>query len=191
MAASHLGIILQGFVLDLHARGRALLCIQSYGQIAEHFSRWLAMRHLVQHQIDESVVERFVCRHLSHCHCPRPAPTDLKNCRAALGRLLVFLRQTNRIGEAVSDPPSNIERLVKEYDRHMDEVAGLALATRQYRCRYAREFLRAQRLRGRIRFSNLSPKILTVYVERRAQGLEPASLRVLTVALRSLGNRTS
>jgi hypothetical protein len=68
MAASHLGIILQDFALDLHARGHALLCIQSYGQIAEHFSRWLAMRHLVQRQIDESVVERFLCRHLSHCH---------------------------------------------------------------------------------------------------------------------------
>ena len=141
MAASHLGIILDGFVLDLNARGHVPKCIQSYGQIVEHFFRWLAMRHLPPRQIDEAVVERFVCRHLSHCHCSRPAPTDPRNCRAALGRLLVFLRQTERIGGPASNPSSPIEHLVKEYDRHLDEVAGLALATRQYRCRYAREFL--------------------------------------------------
>ena len=131
-------------------------------------------------------MDQFARRHLPHCHCPRPAPTHPKNCRAALGRLLVFLRQTNRIGNAVSDPPSPIGRLVQEYDRHMEEVAGLSQATRQYRCRYAREFLRTRQTRGRIDFSNLSSKILTVYVERRAQeGLKPASLRVLTIALRS------
>jgi hypothetical protein len=39
MAASQLGIIIHRFVLDLHARGHALGSIQSYGQIAEHFSR--------------------------------------------------------------------------------------------------------------------------------------------------------
>jgi integrase/recombinase XerD len=185
MAASHLGIILQDFVLDLHARGHALLCIQSYGQIAEHFSRWLATQPLAVRQIDESVVERFIGSHLPRCRCPRPAPTHPRCCRAALGRLLVFLRQTKQIGEPIPAPASSIERLVKEYDRHLDEVAGLASATRQYRCRYAREFLLTRRVRGRTRFSNLSPQILTAYVERQAQSLTPASLRVLTIALRS------
>ena len=64
MAASHLGIILHAFVLDLHARGHTINCIQSYGQIAEHFSRWLAMRHLALRAIDEAVVEQFLCGHL-------------------------------------------------------------------------------------------------------------------------------
>lgn len=186
MAASHLGIILHAFVLDLRARGHTINCIQSYGQIAEHFSRWLAMRHLKLRQIDEAVVEQFLCGHLSRCHCPRPAPTRRKNCRAALGRLLLFLRQTHQIGEVVLAPDSNVERLVKNYDCHLAEVAGLSRATRQYRCRYAREFLRTRRTRGQLQFANLSTKILTVYVERRAQGLKPASLRVLTTSLRSL-----
>jgi site-specific recombinase XerD len=186
MAASHLGIILHAFVLDLHARGHTINCIQSYGQIAEHFSRWLAMRHLALRAIDEAVVEQFLCGHLSHCHCPRPAPTHRKNCRAALGRLLVFLRRTNRIADAASEPVSNIERVVKNYDHHLAEVAGLSRATRQYRCRYAREFFRTRRTRGKLQFESLSPKVLTVYVERRAQSLKPASLRVLTTSLRSL-----
>ena len=41
-------------------------------------------------------------------------------------------------------------------------------------------------MRGKLAFENLSPKVLTVYVERRAQSLKPASLRVLTTSLRSL-----
>ena len=186
MAASHLGIILDDFALDLQARGHVLTVIQSYGQIAEHFSRWLATQHLPMRQLDELVVEQFICGHLSHCHCPRPAPTHPGNCRSALTRLLVFLRQTHQIRAAVSEPVSKVERLVKQYDRHLDEVAGLTLATRQYRCRYAREFLRTRQRQGRIQLSNLSAKTLTRYVERRAQGLKPASLRVLTTALRSL-----
>ena len=124
MAASHLGIILHVFVLDLHARGHTLNCIQSYGQIVEHFSRWLAMRHLALREVDEAVVERFLSGHLLHCHCPRPAPTHRKNCRAALGRLLVFLRQTNRIADAASEPVSNMERLVKDYDCHSGGSSG-------------------------------------------------------------------
>jgi hypothetical protein len=91
--------------------------VQSYLQIAEHFTRWLATQHLPMRQLDESVVRNFICGHLSHCHCPRPAPTHLGNCRSALERLLVFLRQTHQIRVAVSKPVSKIERLVEEYDR--------------------------------------------------------------------------
>jgi site-specific recombinase XerD len=188
MAASHLGIILHDFALDLEARGHVITVIQSYGQVAEHFSRWLATRHLPLRQLDESVVEQFVCGHLSHCHCPPPAPTHAGTCRSALGRLLVFLRQTHRIRAVVFPPVSRIERLVKEYDHHLNEVAGLTLATRQYRCRYAREFLRTRQRGKHIQLSNLSAKTLTRYVEHRAKGLKPASLRVLTTALRSLLN---
>ena len=185
MAASHLGIILHDFVLDLHARGHAITCIQSYGQIAEHFSCWLAMRHLKLRQIDEAVLEEFLCGHLPHCHCLRPAPTHRKNCRAALGRLLVFLRQTHQIGAGVSAPDSNVEQLVKDYDRHLEEVAGLSWSTRQYRGRYAREFLQTRRSRRQLQFQHLSPKVLADYIEQRAQSLKPASLRVLTTSLRS------
>ena len=184
MAASHLGIILQEFAVHLHGRGHALFCVQSYAQIAEHFSRWLATQHLSALQINESVVECFVAQHLPRCRCPRPEPTDSRCCRAALGRLLSFLRDGK---EAIQPPaaPSVVDRLVNDYDRHMDEVAGLTAATRQYRRRYAREFLATILVRGGIRFSKVCPKGLFAYIEERAQSLTPASLRVMTVALRS------
>jgi site-specific recombinase XerD len=93
--------------------------------------------------------------------------------------LLVFLRQTKQITEPVSKPWTNIENLVQEYDHHLDEVAGLAPATRHYRLRYAREFLQSRR-------GDLSAKILKSYFERRAQHLKPASQRVLAGSLRGL-----
>jgi hypothetical protein len=40
-STSRLGIILERFALDLQARGYAVLTIQSYVQVTEHFSRWL------------------------------------------------------------------------------------------------------------------------------------------------------
>lgn len=186
MAASQLGIILHRFVLDLHVRGHTLACIQSYGQIAEHFSRWLAERGLLLRQIDDAVVERFLCGHLRHCHCPRPAPTHARNCRAALGRLLIFLRGQRLIPERKKVRLSAVERLIQAYERHLEEVGGLAPSTRQYRCRYAREFLQTRVIGGRVCLRNLSVADLMRYVQRRAHGLKPTSLRVLTIALRDL-----
>lgn len=181
MAGSHLGIILEEFVLDLQARGHAQTCVQSYGQIAEHFSRWLGTQSLALSQVDEGVVERFVRGHLPRCACPRPAPTHARNCRAALGRLLVFLRGRGLIARGSPGDRALSEPVLVEYDRYLREVAGVATATRIYRLRYAREFIRRHRDRdGRVR----SARDLFGYVQFRSRGLKPASLRVLTGALR-------
>ena len=186
IAASQLGIIIEGFVLDLHARGHVLTCIQSYAQVVEHFSRWLTMRRLPVEQIDDSVVERFLHGHLPHCHCPKPAVTHVRTCRAALGRLLIYLRQQRLIPKPKPTRPSAVEQMVQAYDTHMEEVGGLATSTIQYRCRYAREFLETCVVGGGLRLHNLSAANLMRYVQRRASGLKPASLRVLSVALRDL-----
>ena len=184
MAASQLGIILHRFVLDLHARGHALNTIQSYAQIAEHFSLWLAQHRVRLRQIDDGVVGRFLSRHLPRCHCSTPAPTHVCNCRAALGRLLIFLREHRLIRERRSAQPSGVERMVQDYERHMDEVAGLAPSTRYARGRYAREFLQTIARAGRVSSRNFSAAVLTRYVHQMSRRLRPASLRALTVALR-------
>ena len=186
MAASQLGIILQGFVLDLRARGHATSCIQSYVQIAEHFSRWLDLKGVRVREVDESVVRRFIRGHLPRCRCPKPAPTHVRNCRAALGRLLMFLRGRQLISKQQRVRPSVVDRVIQTYDQHLEDVGGLASATRQYRRRYAREFLQTRMRGGRLHLRNLSAADLIRYVQRRSPGLKPASLRVLAVALRDL-----
>ena len=91
MAASHLGIILEQFALDLQTRGYAVSTVQSYVQVTEHFSRWLGRRRLAVREIDERVVDSFVGGHLCRCRCPIPAVRTGTICRAALGCFMRFL----------------------------------------------------------------------------------------------------
>ena len=53
IAACHLGIILEEFVLHLQQRGHALSCIQSY----EHFFGWVGSVRIALARIDEVVLE--------------------------------------------------------------------------------------------------------------------------------------
>jgi site-specific recombinase XerD len=185
MADSHLGIILSDFALFLVARGHVLTSLQAYVQVAEHFSRWLGEHGLPLHQIGETLVEQFVRGHLPRCRCPKPHPIHPRNCRSGLGLLLAFLRKTKRIKPPGRTPDSAIDRLVRRYDAYLNDVAGLAFETRFYRRRYACEFLQSRLRRGRIQLTGLSPKFLRRYIQRRAPGLKPASLRVLATSLRS------
>jgi len=185
MAAGHLGIILVRFALDLEFRGYARTSLQSYVQITEHFSRWLAGRGLTPGDLDEGVIERFLRGHLPHCRCPWLAAAHPRTCRAALGCLLRFMREHDWASPASPPAPSASEHWVEAYDQYLEEVAGLAAGTRHYRRRYARDFLMT--VRGSLRHGavNLSSATVERYVERRACRLKPASVRVLASSLRS------
>ena len=183
MAAGHLSIILESFVLHLGRRGHVLHCIQSYAQIAEHFFRWLGDQHLGLKDIDNSVVARFVIEHLPRCKCPKPAPTCERNCRAALGRLLDFLRHQELISPAPTPNGTALDHLVQDYDQYLRDVHGLSDATRLYRIRYAKRFLQTMRSVERLR--HLRSADIGSYVKRQAGGLKPCSMAVLTTALRS------
>ena len=183
MAASHLGIILEQFALDLQARGYAVSTVQSYVQVTEHFSRWLGGRRFAVREIDERAVEGFVGGHLCRCRCPIPAAATRTICGAALGCLVRFLREQ----KLASKPPprlSDHELLVEKYDRYLREVAGLAAATRLYRRRYAREFLAAVGCKSTDALTKIRPRDVARYVEDSARRLKPASASVLAVSVR-------
>jgi integrase/recombinase XerD len=185
MAASHLGIIIQGFALDLQARGYVKTCIQAYTQIVEHFSRWLKHRAISVRRIDCRTVTRFMRRHLPRCSCPVPAPTHPRNCSAALGCLLRFLREREIAREPAKPKATAAQKLVTEYDNYLGELGGLSPATRLYRQRYAREFLANIGSVRSVDFSRITPTSLRAYVRGQARKLKPASVRVLVVSLRS------
>ena len=182
MAASHLGIILEQFALDLQARGYAVSTVQSYVQAAEHFSRWLGGRRLAAGEIYERVVDRFFVGHLCRCRCPIPAATTRTACRAALGCLVRLLR-----GQKVASKPpprlSDEELLVEKYGGYLREVAGLTASTRLYRRRYAREFLAALECRSADALARIRPRDVASHVERSARRLKPASAAGLSVSV--------
>ncbi|MCC7375680.1 MAG: tyrosine-type recombinase/integrase [Verrucomicrobiales bacterium] len=183
MAASHLGIILEHFALDLQARGYAVSTVQFYVQVAEHFSRWLGGRRLTVREIDEQVVDKFVREHLPRCRCPIPAATSEGVCRPALRCLVRFLRE-QKLTPMPSPQRSHQECLVEEYDRYLREVGGLAVATRLYRRRYAREFLDAVGCGSTDAVAKIRRRDVVQYIEESAGRLKPASASVLAVSVR-------
>jgi site-specific recombinase XerD len=100
---------------------------------------------------------------------------------------LDFLRR----GRFIPDPPQSVaglkaaDRLVVEFDQHLDRVQGLSALTRRDRRRYAREFLAAQFGRRRLQPHALKPRDLLGFVHRRALTLKRTSLHPLVVGLRS------
>lgn len=186
MAEGHLGIILERFVLHLQSVGHAASCLQSYAQVVEHFGRWLHVSSLSVRQVDRSVINRFLSHHLPRCHCPRPSPKHKETCRAALNRFVDFLEQEKYVPEQAQVKLSERDRLLQSYGEYLREVAGVSLATRQYRQRYAREFLNSMfGYNGRLRWNKPSATKISGYVQLRVQGLAASSARVLTVSLRA------
>src|ERR1039458_5924196 len=92
MAANYLGIILSGFVSDLHARGYTPGGIRFHVLTVEHFGQWLKQRRVLLRYLSTSHVTEFLQLHLPRCRCPRPAPKVQPDCRASLRRFVEFLR---------------------------------------------------------------------------------------------------
>lgn len=184
MAASHLGIILEDFARDLEKAGYLLSTIREYLRVAEHFSFWLARHHLSERQITAELINRFVRLHLPRCCCPKPANSTARNCLTALHRLLEFFQRRGVVVQR-SEPSTAIDRLVGSYEYHMSQTCGLADATRLHRRRYCREFLTWRFGKKSLRPEQIQRSDVLRFVGSRSKFLRPASVKVLTVSLRS------
>ena len=187
MAANHLGIILPGFALDLQARGYTRGGIRHHVLVVEHFGRWLEQQHIAVGRLSTLHVHGFLRGHLPRCGCPRPAPKVQPDCRAALRRLVEFLRSLKRIKEPTpsTPPPSPMDRLITAYDGHMDRICGLSVEMRRRRRRCARQFLGWRFARRVPRWDQLQAVQVARYVFMRARQLGPTGIRALVVNLRS------
>jgi integrase/recombinase XerD len=187
MAASHLGIILFGFVEDLHARGYTGGGVRHHVLVVEHFGRWLKRREVPLCRLSTFHVQEFLSSHLARCHCPLPAPKVPEDCRAALRRFVEFLQSRKGIKECVAKtvPQAPVDRLIAAYDRHMDRVCGLSAETRRRRRLCARQFLGWRLSRGQPRLDQLQAKQVRSFVLLRAHRMGPTGVRALVVSLRS------
>ncbi len=158
-----------------------------YVQAVEHFGRWLKTKGISISRIRSRHATAFLERHLPVCHCGIPAVRNLRTCRAALARLLDFLRQTQTIPTERAQVRITVatDRLLAEYDRHMAEVGGLAVQTRLARIRYAREFLVWRFQNGPLSFVALRRRDLSNYVSHRSRGLGAGSVGVMIGGIRS------
>ena len=187
MAANYLGIILSGFVSDLHARGYTPGGIRIHVLAVEHFGQWLKDRQIPLRRLSTLHAREFLRSHLPRCRCPRPAPKVQPDCRASLRRLVEFLRSQRQIIEPAEKPVPQgpVDRLLAAYDGHLERVCGLSAETRRRRQLLARQFLRWRFGRGQPQLDRLQAKQVSGFVFSRARELGPTGIRALVVHLRS------
>lgn len=170
--------VLAGFVEFLHCRGHARNTVHQYVWAAERFLRWLRRRQQPLNSIDETVLRCFACRRRS-ARCSR-------NPRlAALRQLLHHLRSTGGVPARATAAKPAVERMVAEYDAHLDRVCGLAAATRLYRRRYAREFVQFVFGPERMDWRRLRPEHVLDFVAQYGRDGRIAAAQVAAVSLRS------
>jgi hypothetical protein len=186
-AGHQVHIISEAFACDLRSRGYATSTIDLYGRIVAHFGRWLSLRQVARRQIRPHHVDGFLRQHLPRCQCVTPAVRSFPLCRGALHGFLDFLRRERWIPNPPKRAPRlrAADRLLIEFDEHLDRVHGLSVVTRQARRRYAREWLDGPFGPQRLRLRILKPRDLLRFVNERAQNLKETSLHALAVGLRS------
>lgn len=105
-----------------------------------HFARWMTQCSVPVQLLDENMVDQFLGNHLPRCDCPTPVMRVHGDLRAALGHLLVVLREQGVIAEPL--PPTGcIADELRRYDEHMHKARGLSAGTRRGRLRTVQRML--------------------------------------------------
>jgi len=185
MAANGLGIILFRYADWLLEKGYSRNTIHLYTQALEHFGFWRAKHHPHSQSVQASEVAEFLNSHLSRCDCPPPAATRLQTCQSALNRFMTMLG-CRRSSWQSCEGKGPIGTLVADFDQYLTKLCGLSAATRFYRRRYAREFLKWRFEGKRWDLTKLCFTDFVDYVKFRAPRLKPASVGVMMTSLRSL-----
>lgn len=171
-------VVLTGFLEYLHRRGHTRHTVHHYMRAAELFLNWLRRRRRLLAEMDEAMIWQFACRR-------RSSRAGRHTTRAALRQLLRHCggaRQSVR--QAAGRKPA-LERTVTEYDAHLDNACGLAPATRQYRRRYALEFLRFVFGARPLDWRHIRPDVVHDFVARYGTTGRIAAAQVAAISLRS------
>jgi site-specific recombinase XerD len=131
---SQLAPYVDAFTQHLIERRYASHTADSYLACIAHFAHWSTQCGLDVHHIDDKVVQQFLDDHLPRCECAKQVYRVRQDLRAALGHLLVVLRNN----AVIADPPMGttpVDDELRCFDDHMNHVLGLAPKTRsQYLC---------------------------------------------------------
>jgi integrase/recombinase XerC len=149
-----------------------------------HFAQWIHDRRRRLRCIDEGVVAEFLDGHLPRCHCAGPTHRDRRNLSAALGHLLVVLRDRGVVAPlAVKTTPVDEELL--RYDEHMDHVRGLAPKTRSIALRIVRRLLTSRFGDGPVAISTInSGHVRRFFAQQAKLYSKPANAGSVVATLR-------
>lgn len=147
-----------------------------------HFTHWLTEERYALSVVDEAAVARFVSEHLPHCACPYPVRRQTHEIRAALARLLEVLRTDGVIPGRLA-PEDHLGTELARFDAYMHEVGGLAVNTRQQRCRIIGRFLLEQFHTRPILITAIGPAAVRRFVLGDGQERSAGTIRVIGGAI--------
>ena len=181
MRANPLADLLEALVEHLVGRGHSPEIVQRYLQAAEHYGRWLGRPTAGSRSINKASIRSFVNDHLPVCRCEPPSPRNRIMVRAALMHLLE-VKPANGVDEYDGTEPHS--EVMREFDLYMQDVCGLAEATRHYRLRYASELLTQKYGQAAPQWMALSADDVIEFVSHYGRRCSPATAQVAASALR-------
>ncbi len=176
---------LDAFVAHL-SRGRyATQTAKTHILGVAHFARWMTQCSLPVPLLSEQTVRQFMSNHLPRCNCPRPVLRVRNDLRAALGLLLVVLRQQGAVAP-VAPPTGHIADELRRYEDHMRDARGLSSGTRGGFLRIAQRLLEHKFASGIVVISELQPIDLRQFIAMQLERVGTVSnAMALASALRS------
>jgi integrase/recombinase XerD len=185
LSASNLEFSANAYVNFLTEREYAPQTVQIYLESIAHFARWYIRHRIPLIEINESVVERFLHRHLPFCQCAERCQRARNTVAAALGHLLDLLRIENRIPPKKSAYPTAISDELHHFDHYLTQVCGLKRATCHDRLQHIRAFLLKRFADGKIKINALKPVDIMQFISKYTQRWTASSKRHACNSLRS------
>jgi integrase/recombinase XerD len=173
-----LGPYLDDLATALHHEGYAQSSIQRYLRAAEQFTQWLQGQGYAISEMDEDLVQRYVSG-LTRYRCGK-----LPKAAQGLGHLVRFLHQQGAVSPRQAEIPP-IEQWLVEYDAHLEQVAGLALSTRQGYRRIVRRFITACFGSETPDWPSVTASMITAFVGEESAWRQRSSRQLPAVAVRS------
>ena len=177
--------VVHNYLRHLEDRGYATSTVHHYVQAAEHFGYWLKRARRAVTDGDVALVQEFLRRHLPRCHCRTLHSQNVHSVRAALHQLLASFGLARR--PVRQERQSAVDAVVDDFDHHLADVCGAAVATRRYYLREVRAFLAEQFKEEPVDLASLSAESARAFVTKRAKSVTPASANVFATAIRSFG----
>jgi integrase/recombinase XerD len=169
----------------LRRRGYCAGTVQVHVSSVGHFAYWLTRCGIQLSRVDEALVHQFVTEHLPVCTCSRRCQRRAVEMRAALSHLLPVLRAEGRIPAAHIQVPSAVHDELQRYDSFLEEICGLAPATRISRLSWVGKFLVNRFGSSPVDLGQICPHDIVEFMVRPDDSYRPGTMGVLASAVRS------
>ncbi len=157
---------LNAYLSLLRGQGYAPGSARIHVQVIARFSQWLRRKGIEVHDLDQSIVERFL-------QGRRDARSASRGDAATLSRFLRMLRQNGVTREERRAAPSRLEKIAEDYRRYLLQERGLSQATAVNYLPFIDQFL-SERFEGcRLNLSQLRAPDVTSFVQRHARDFSP------------------